>query len=766
VTGGGGRSTTTGSRSGRPARRPQPPTPPRPATSRAAGRGGAAPRPVVGADRPARAAAAPARTSTGARRGDGERASGTTRTRPRRPERQDRPAGGQRGERARHDQAGRSGGGPRRRAPRRPGGGGGRGGSSGSGGRQAPVDPRRRAISLLVVFGLLFAIVVVRLADVQVVRSGRYVTYGEDQRIAPVVLPAGRGTIFDRNDNELAMSMPQKTVYADPRLVPDPEVAARRLAGVLDVDRAELEEKLASDSQFVYVARRVDDEVADRVERLDIPGISFLEEPERFNPGGQLAASLLGRVGVDNEGLSGLEQRFDDELTGTPGELIRELDPEGHTIPAGRQHIEPAEPGDDLVLTLDRGLQYEVERVLGDQVRAVGARGGIAIVSQPETGEILALANLESDPATGQVASTGNNLAVTSNFEPGSVNKVITMAAALEEGVVTPETVMRVPDTLQVADHTFSDSHSHPTEDYTVTRVLAESSNVGTIEIAQQVGADRLDEYLRRFGFGESTALDLPHEEEGQLLDPDDWYGTSIGSIPIGQGISVTAMQMLYAYNTIANDGVYLPPTLLQATVDADGERRPVEPADGRRVVSPTTARQVQAMLAEAVASGTGTAAAIEGYQAAGKTGTARKPQPGGGYTDENGQYHHMATFAGFIPAGDPKVSIIVVIDEPSTSPYAGDVAAPAFAEIGRYALRQLRIPPSAADRPQVSIEGPLVRSDPAAPAATVPPTTTTTAPTTTTTAAGGAARQGVRTTRPPGLDPDRRTGAVPSGGG
>jgi cell division protein FtsI (penicillin-binding protein 3) len=606
-------------------------------------------------------------------------------------------------------------------------------------------------------FALLFLVVVVRLADVQLVRSSRYVSYGEAQRIEPIVLPAGRGAIFDRNDNELAMSIPQTTVYADPRLVTDPAGAARQLARALDGDRAELQHRLASGAEFVYLARQVDDEVAEAVERLEIEGVGFLQEPRRFNPGGALAESVLGDVGVDNVGVSGVEQRYDDRLSGTPGELIREVDRQGHTIPAGRQHVDPAEPGDDLVLTLDRGLQYEVERVLSNQIRAVGARGGTAIVSQPETGEILAMANLESDPETAEVAGTGNNLAVTANFEPGSVNKVITMAAALEEGIVTPETVMQVPDSLRVSDHTFSDSHSHPTEDYTVSRVLSESSNIGTIKIAQQVGADRLDEYLRRFGFGERTALDLPHEEEGQLLDPDDWYGTSIGSIPIGQGISVTAMQMLYAYNTIANDGVYLPPTLVRATVDADGNREPVEPADGRRVVSPTTASQIRGMLAEAVATGTGTAAAIDGYQAAGKTGTARKPQPGGGYTDEAGNFHYVSTFAGFIPAADPKVSIIVVIDEPTTSPYAGDVAAPAFAEIGRYALRQLRIPPAAVDGAPLAPDQARVRSTPAT---TTPATTPTTAlPATSPTPARQDARRPARRTRRRTGEPERRTG-------
>jgi cell division protein FtsI (penicillin-binding protein 3) len=594
--------------------------------------------------------------------------------------------------------------------------------------RSSRVSARRRSITLLCVFGLLFLVVVVRLADVQVARSGRYVSYGEAQRIEPITLPAARGGLFDRNGDELAISMPTQSVFADPHLIANPVTAARRLAPVLQVDEAELRDQLRLDGEFVYLARQVDDDVAAQVADLDIEGISFIEEPKRYYPGGDLARSLLGGVDVDGGGVSGLELRYHDELEGTPGELIREVDPDGNTIPAGRQHVDPAEPGDDLVLTIDRAMQYETEKILARHVERTGSKGGVAIISDPETGEVLTLANVQRDPTTGAVANAGEDLAVTANFEPGSVNKVITMAAALEEGVVTPETVLSVPDSLRVADHTFGDSHSHPTEDYTVTRIMAESSNIGTIKIAQLLGADRIDEYLRRFGFGEKTALDLPHENSGQLLPADEWWGTSIGSIPIGQGISVTAMQLLYAYNTIANDGVYRPPTLLSATVDQDGDEVPAQRADGRRVVSPHTAAQVRAMLAQVVADGTGTEAAIPGYEVAGKTGTARKPQEGGGYTDANGNYHHVATFAGLAPAADPQLSIIVVMDEPGTSPYAGTVAAPAFAEIGRYALRHMQVAP--ATPIGTTAEGQRVRS-----AATPGPTPPTTAATTTTTA-------------------------------
>jgi cell division protein FtsI (penicillin-binding protein 3) len=611
-----------------------------------------------------------------------------------------------------------------------------------------PGDPRYRSLSLLVALGLLFGVVVLRLGYVQTVGARKYVTYGEEQRIEPIALPAARGTIFDRNGKDLALSTPAKSVGADPSVISDRAEAARRLAQVLGLPASEVASKLATEAHFVYLARQVDDKVAKLVKDLDIAGVLIFDESARLLPAGDMARSLLGSVDLDNVGVAGLEQRYDDQLAGDPGEYMVERDLAGRTIPGGRHLIDPAEPGDDIVLTIDRSLQYATEGILAERVRTVGAKAGWAAVMDPRTGEVLALANVETDPKTHAVGNTGNNLAVTQIFEPGSVNKVITMSGALEEGLVAPDTELQVPDTLHVADHVYTDAHSLPPR-MTASQILSRSSNIGTIEIAQRLGMPRLDEYLRRFGFGQRTALGLPHEEPGILLDPDNWSGTSIGSIPIGHGISVTAMQMLLAYNTIANNGVYVPPTLLRATFDAEGERHPAVPGEGRRVVSPTTAAQVREMLAQAVISGTGKAAAIDGYDAAGKTGTARKPQPGGGYRDAQGNYHYVATFAGFIPADDPQVSIIVVIDEPTTSPYAADVAAPAFADIGRQALRALRIAPPAATG-AVGTLPPLEQSKVRAQPAAAPTTTTTTAPTTptvagatSTTAAPVAARGG-----------------------
>ncbi|HKY66660.1 MAG TPA: penicillin-binding protein 2, partial [Acidimicrobiales bacterium] len=552
--------------------------------------------------------------------------------------------------------------------------------------------PRTRSLALLVAIVLLFSVVVVRLAYVQTIGASQYVAYGVDQRIEPIELAGGRGAIYDRNGTDLAISIPQTSIAADPSIVTDPQGAARELAPVLGLDEIDLLRLLTEDVRFVHLKRQVPDDVADAVRDLDIPGVLFFDEQARFMAAGDMARSVIGSVNIDGDGRSGVEQAYEDRLAGEPGHLMVERDPQGRTIPAGRHQIDPARPGDDLILTIDRGLQYEVERILQAQIGTTGAKGGTAIVSDPETGEILAMANQETDPTTGVIHNSSEDRAVTANYEPGSVNKVITLAAALEEGLVTPEQVITVPPSLQVADHTYNDAHPG---DLTVTDVLARSSNVGTIKIAQRLGEERLDEYLRRFGFGHDTGLGLPHEENGQLLPVDEWSGTSIGSIPLGQGISVTALQMLFAYNVIANDGVYVPPALVAATRDAEGERHDVPPGDARRVVSPTTAAQMRAMLARVIENGTGTAAAIEGYVAAGKTGTARKPQESGGYEDAAGNYHYISTFAGFLPADDPKLSIIIVIDEPSTSPYAAQVAAPAFADIGRYAVRTMGVAPA-----------------------------------------------------------------------
>lgn len=548
---------------------------------------------------------------------------------------------------------------------------------------------------------LLFVAVAARLVSLQVVAPDDYVARGEAQRLRTVALPAERGAIFDRTGAELALSVRQRTVWADPREVTDAADEAALLAPILGQDAALVEEQLSGDGAFVYLARKVGDDVAARVDALDLDSVGLLDESQRFAPAGDLASSLLGSVDIDNLGISGLERQFDDVLVGTPGSLSIERGPDGRTIAGGRQSLEPPDRGDDLILTLDRALQFEVERALGEQIVATGAEAGVAVVMDPRSGEILAMANLRASSDGTAAETSRDNMAVTSVFEPGSVNKVVTLAAALEEGVFSTEDTLSVPDQLQVSIHRYSDSSPHPVEQWSLSDILTKSSNVGTIMIAQELGPERIDEYLRRFGLGKRTGLEWPDESPGIMLPLDEWSGTSIGSIPIGSGVAVNALQMLDAFNVVANGGELVEPSLVRATIDAEGVERPVEPPRRTRVVSEDTAAKMRAMLANVVANGTGINAAIEGYTVAGKTGTAKKPDTvRRGY--EDGAY--IASFAGFVPAEDPQLSVIVVLDEPRPVFYGGLTAAPVFADITRYALRQLRIPPPVAELPTVAV--------------------------------------------------------------
>lgn len=517
------------------------------------------------------------------------------------------------------------------------------------------------------------------------------------QRLHTVELPAQRGSIFDRNGNELALSVRQRTVWADPAQVEDPAATAAELAPVLGVGEPELRARLGDGtSRFVYLARQIDDQRAEAVSALELAGVGLLDESRRFRPAGDVAASLLGNVDVDDRGLSGVELQYEGRLAGGPGELLVEQGIDGDTIAGGEHRLRPASRGDDLVLTIDRSLQYEVEQALAEQVTATTANGGMAVVMEPATGDILAMASVVAGDEGQPPRPTSDNAALTAVFEPGSASKVVTMSGVLEEGVARPDDVMSVPDSLQVGPKRFTDSESHPTRPMSVSEVLAESSNVGTITLARELGPERVDEYLRRFGFGRATGLGFPGESAGIVPVLEDWSSTTIGSIAIGQGVAVNTVQMLEALNTVANRGMRVAPRLVRSVIDAHGEEHPQPAAPSQRVVSAETAAEMTEMLALAVTDGTGVNAKIEGYPVAGKTGTARKPSAViRGY--EPGAY--MGVFAGFVPVGDPKLSAVVVLDEPQPY-YGGVVAAPVFSEIAESGLRLLRIPPPAGTPP------------------------------------------------------------------
>jgi cell division protein FtsI (penicillin-binding protein 3) len=565
--------------------------------------------------------------------------------------------------------------------------------------------PSGRLIALFVCVALALGGVAARLVVLQVRDAEIYEALAHDQRVRRVRLAPERGTIYDRGMHELALSLPARAVYATPRLVRDPRATAERLAAILGLRAPALHRALTADTSFSYLARRVDLTVATRVEALDLPGIGFLDEPKRYYPGGDLASQVLGFVGVDGGGLAGLELQYQDLLSGRPGSLVVEQGATGAPIPQGlREDVRPVR-GRDLVLTLDKDLQFHAERALADAVARNGALGGTVIVMEPRTGDVLAMATspaFDANEFADVPAEVTRNRSVTDVYEPGSVNKVITAAAAIEEGAIGLHERLWVPDRYQVGDKLFHDSHRHPPVAMTLTDVIAESSNVGTIMTAQRLGADRLDLYLRAFGFGRTTGIEFPGEADGILMAADDWWSTSMGTIPIGQGIAVTPLQMVSVYATIANGGLRVAPRLVRGDVDARGTLLEASPPEAVRVVSSRTARKVTGMLARAVETGTGQEAQIPGYWVAGKTGTARKPlEDALGYSED-----YVASFIGFAPARRPRLVVAAILDEPETV-YGGVAAAPLFREVTRFALAHLRVPTADAPRiPPALVEG------------------------------------------------------------
>jgi len=555
-----------------------------------------------------------------------------------------------------------------------------------------PKVANRRIRLLLAVFALAFACTLARAAWLQGVQAGTFAEMASRQHLETRVVPAGRGTIFDRTGEPLAIGQQATTVYADPRLVQDPRATAAAAARILGLDANELYPLLADRSRhFVYLKRKADPLKAGELERLDLPGIGFQAEEQRAYPQRTVAAHVLGFAGLDNEGLEGLEKALDPQLAGKPGSKTIVKDPLGNVI--DEIESQPERAGADVFLTLDHRMQANAEAVLRETVKGSGAKAGTAIVLDPRTGAILAMANAPAfDPnrfATSKLDARRNR-AITDTYEPGSTFKLVTVAAALSEKLVTPTTPFTLETSIRVADRIIHEHEPRPTQRMTVAQILAQSSNVGTITLAQLLGKERVLGWIDRFGFGKPTGVDYPGESGGIL--PSYWSGSTIGNVPIGQGIAVTAIQMAAAYAAIANGGVLRTPHLVDRV---GGKARRHGP--GRRVVSETVAAQVMTMLRDVVSAegGTGAAAAVPGYTVAGKTGTAAKPEAGGYSTSR-----YVASFAGVVPAKDPRLVILVSIDEPKTAIWGGVVAAPAFSKIAQFGLRYLEIPPDQTQAP------------------------------------------------------------------
>lgn len=551
--------------------------------------------------------------------------------------------------------------------------------------------PLRRLIAMFALFAFALASIVVRLGVLQVSRAEAYQDEAMRQRVSTVEVPAWRGRILDRSGEPLAISIPAFDVYADPSYVVSPWKTARALADILDLDVKPLARALATESTFVYVARHVSPTAAEQIRARRLPGIDELPVSARAYPAGALAPQLLGFVDVDGKGISGLELQYDAQLAGRPGGRTWEHGPDGRPIAGGIDVERRPVPGADVETTIDRDFQYQVQTALARYVRMNHASDGTVIVMDP-TGEVSAMATYPwfdpNDPAASPVAAQRNR-PIVDVYEPGSTNKVITAAAAIEENVIPLDERLLVPWTMRVGDYIIHDSHSHPREPMTLADIVAQSSNVGAVMVADRLGETRMARYLSSFGLGRPTGVDFPYEARGIMLPLSQWSDTSLATMAYGQGIAVTPLQMISVFATIANGGRWVEPRLVRGTADANGFH-PAPPPASRRVVSEATARTVTQMLSAAVADGTGTEAQVAGFEVAGKTGTARIPRPDGGYyTDRS-----IASFIGFLPAGDPKVVIAAILDRPTTV-YGGIAAAPLFQTVARYAIERFGITPA-----------------------------------------------------------------------
>ncbi|MDQ3874188.1 MAG: penicillin-binding protein 2 [Actinomycetota bacterium] len=545
----------------------------------------------------------------------------------------------------------------------------------------------RRVRLLLVVFVLAFAVMLLRALWLQGVRAEALGAMGTSQHREITTLGARRGTVYDRRGVQLAIGEQATTVYANPREVRDPRAAAVTAARDLGVDADAVYERLSDRSKgFVYIERKADPERAARLARRKLAGVAFYPEERRSYPQGSIAAQVLGYAGVDNRGLAGLELTLDRLLAGRPGRQTIVKDPFGRVIDVVSSVRERA--GRDVVLTLDHTLQANVEHLLRQAVRDRSARGATAIVLNPRSGDVLAMASAPTFDANNFPRTwppLQRNRAVEGTYEPGSTFKVVTVGGALADRLVRPGRTFTLAPSIQVADRTIHEAEPRGVETMTVAQILARSSNVGAVTLAQLLGKERLTGWIKRFGFGHKTGIELPAESGGIVLPPERWSGSTIGNVPIGHGIAVTPIQMAAAYAAIANRGVLVRPHLVER-VEGAPPRKPRR----RRVLPAHVAAQLAAMLRGVVLEGTGQLADVPGYQVAGKTGTAAKPEPGGGYSTER----YVASFVGFVPASAPRFVILVAIDEPHGGYFGGEVAAPVFQEIAKFALQYFAVPP------------------------------------------------------------------------
>ncbi|WP_346276285.1 penicillin-binding protein 2 [Pseudonocardia sp.] len=584
-----------------------------------------------------------------------------------------------------------------------------------------PYSRRLKIGRILLVVAL--AVATVKLVAIQTVQAGALSAASARQSTTDILLPAERGEILDRNGSPLAFSVDARALVTNPRTIASIKKSdtaryvgemATAVAQATGQDPATLLDLLTSDKGYVVLAKLVDPDVADAL-RHRFPEIAEETREDRQYPAGTAAANVVGAASWSADegkltGRIGLESSQDNTLAGSAGlRVVDTAEGSNAVIPGSTRFERPATQGSNVQLTLDSDLQYTVQKALSDYVAKTGAKPtSSAVVLDSRTSQVLAIANGQTfDPrdfgnATPQQLA---NPAVQDPFEPGSVNKIVTMAAALEYGVATPDEVLTVPGSIKVADRTINDAWVHGPQHYTLTGVLAKSSNVGTIMTAQKVGEQRFADMLTRFGLGTPTGVGLPGESGGQVPPIATWSGSTFGNLPIGQGLSVTTLQMAGMYQAVANNGLRIPPRIIESTVGPDGVRNVPPAPQGVQVVSPHTAEQLRTMLTAVTQNasgqrGTGTQAAVPGYQVAGKTGTAQQVDPRCGcYSSST----YWITFAGMLPAQDPRYVIAIMLD----APRGGASAAPLFHDIATYLAQRERLPVSTDPAPVQTLVAP-----------------------------------------------------------
>ena len=549
----------------------------------------------------------------------------------------------------------------------------------------------------VVMFIVALTLLLGRVVLLQTIQRDTYYEASVDQRTRVNILRAARGVIFDRNGNELALSVPSTTVYADPRDITDVPAVARALSVAL-AHTPEQEARLlaalsAPGSKFSYIARGLTKENAQTLLGLGLPGVYSYKEPSRQVEGG-VAGAVIGRTDPDGLGTSGLEKQFNKILTGVDGKGIREVDKNGRSIAGVQSTTAAPVPGDDIVLTLDKNIQFQTDTALLDRVGQLSAKGGTAIVMDSTTGHIYAMSNVRRNAAGSAVLASGNFAAVEA-YEPGSVAKVFSVSAALNEGAVTAESVFTVPGSIVVDKFPIRDAWPHGPIDMNVRTIISESSNIGTLMTAEKITSNKLHDYLSSFGFGRKTGLDYPGESRGTLRDANKWRGTEKVTVSYGYGMAATPLQLIAGVNTVANKGTYVAPQLVSATIDKAGKRHPVPKSATHSVLKPETAATMTEMLREVICTGTGELAQVKGMEIAGKTGTGYKVQSNGTYSTDTGGRKYFASFVGYFPAANPRVTMLISIDEPDASSrdrFGGTAAATVFARLVPGVMHELGI--------------------------------------------------------------------------